>query len=96
MSAPGRKKKRFDFSKVVAPLIILAVIFAICEVIARTTGISEYIMPAPSKIFLNTCSHFFVDIWEHFLITLKVILIGFVSATVLGMLLAALIRSPAW
>lgn len=91
MSAPGRKKKRFDFSKVVAPLIILVVIFAICEVIARTTGISEYILPAPSKIFLNTCSHFFVDIWEHFLITLKVILIGFVSATVLGMLLAALI-----
>lgn len=32
-----------------------------------------------------------MDIWPHFILTLKVILIGFAVATALGMLLAALI-----
>ena len=87
----GRKKKSFDWGKFFAPLVILVVLAVVLEIIARTTGISEYILPAPSQIVKKTCEHFFVDIWQHFLITLRVMLVGFAGATFLGMLLAALI-----
>lgn len=66
---------------IVAPLVVLAVIFVALEIVVRTTGISEYILPAPSKIFLHTIQQFPVDIWPHCWLTLKVILIGFTAAT---------------
>lgn len=91
MSAPGRKRKPIAWVNIIAPLTVLAVIFIACEIIARTTGISEYILPAPSKMVAGIWNKFPGDIWPHFLLTLKVILIGFVLATALGMLLAALI-----
>ena len=91
MSSPKRKKKQRSMLGIVAPLVVLAVIFVALEIVVRTTGISEYILPAPSKIFLHTIQQFPVDIWPHCWLTLKVILIGFTAATFLGMLIAALI-----
>ena len=91
MSSPKRKKKQRSMLGIVAPLVVLAVIFVVLEFIARTTGISEYILPAPSNIVVHTIQKFPVDIWPHFWLTLKVILIGFTAATFLGMLVAALI-----
>lgn len=86
-----KQKKPVQWRGVVAPLIVLAVIFILCEILARTGRVSEYILPAPSKIVTGIVSKFAVDIWPHFLLTLEVILIGFVCATALGMFLAALI-----
>ena len=86
-----KKSKQTDWKSTLAPLVVLAVIFIVCEYIARTGRVSEYILPAPSKIVTGVIQKFPDDIWPHFWLTLKVMLIGFVSATVLGMLLAALI-----
>lgn len=86
-----KKSKQTDWKSTLAPLVVLAVIFIVCEYIARTGKVSEYILPAPSKIVTGVIQKFPGDIWPHFWLTLKVMLIGFVSATILGMLLAALI-----
>ena len=91
MSNPARKRKSLLRRGVIAPLVVLAILFVFFEIIARTTGISEYILPAPSKIVSGIWEKFPVDIWPHFILTLQVILIGFAVATALGMLLAALI-----
>lgn len=91
MSSPKRKKKQRSMLGIVAPLAVLAVLFVVLEIIARSGNVSEYILPAPSKIVLHTLQQFPVDIWPHFWLTLKVILIGFTAATFLGMLIAALI-----
>lgn len=91
MSSPKRKKKQRSMLGIVAPLVVLAVLFVVLEIIARSGNVSEYILPAPSKIVLHTLQQFPVDIWPHFWLTLKVILIGFTAATFLGMLVAALI-----
>ena len=44
------KKKQIDWKAKLAPLVVLLIIFVICEWIARTGRVSEYILPAPSKI----------------------------------------------
>lgn len=86
-----KKKKEINWVKLIAPLCVLAVIFAVCELIARSGKVSELILPAPSKIVSGVIREFPGNIAPHFFLTLKVILIGFVSATALGMLLAALV-----
>lgn len=91
MSSSAKKKKAVNWTAIIAPLVVLAVIFIGCEIIVRATDISEYILPAPSKIVSGIWEKFPSDIWPHFVLTLKVVLIGFVLATGLGMLLAALI-----
>ena len=91
MSKRKRKKKQIQWINLVAPLIVLVVIFVVLEIIARSGKVSEYILPAPSQIVTSVIAKFSADIAPHFMLTLKVILIGFLSATVLGMLLAALI-----
>ena len=85
------KKKQIDWKATLAPLVVLAVIFVVCEWIARTGRVSEYILPAPSKIVTGVITRFSGEIAPHFFLTLKVMLIGFVAATALGMTLAALI-----
>ena len=85
------KKKQIDWKAKLAPLAVLLIIFVICEWIARTGRVSEYILPAPSKIVTGIIRKFPSDIAPHFFLTLKVMLIGFTSATILGMTLAALI-----
>lgn len=89
MSQLGRKKKPVQWVNYIAPLTVLAVIFVVWEVAARTTGISEYILPPMTKIISGIVSKFPGEILPHFLLTLRVIVVGFLAATVLGMLLAA-------
>ena len=67
------------------------VLFSGLEFIARTTSISEYILPPPTSIIIQTISKFPTDILPHFLFTFKIIVIGFLTAVTLGMLLAAVI-----
>ena len=86
-----KKKKPIQWTGIPAPLIVLVILFVICEILARTGRVSEYILPAPSKMVTSIVTKFGPDILPHFLLTLKVILFGFLCATFLGMLLAALI-----
>ena len=86
-----KKKKQIDWTSILAPLVVLAVIFVVCEWLAQTGRVSEYILPAPSKIVTGVIQKFPDDIAPHFFLTMRVMLIGFVSATVLGMVIAAII-----
>jgi len=83
------KQKNFKPLNLIAPVVVLLVIFAVAESVATFTDISEYILPKPSRIVSGTIEKFGPDISQHFFFTLRVILIGFACSTVGGMLLAA-------
>ena len=84
-----KPKKRLNLT-IIAPLALLVVILVILELITKVTNISDYILPPPSEIIVNTIKEFPMVILPDFLFTIKIVLIGFISATVLGILLAAL------
>lgn len=88
-TSPIRRKKKIDWTGIITPLVVLAVILIVWEVVARTSGVSEYIMPPMSKILSGIVTKFPGEIWPHFLLTLRVILVGFICATILGIALAA-------
>jgi len=83
------KKIKSRLIDIAPPLIVFVILFAVLELIARTTGISWYILPPPTRIVTTTIDKFPVDILPHFLFTFRTIAIGFFSAVTLGMLLAA-------
>ena len=82
------KNKKFDIMNIVAPLIVLALIYITLEIIVRVAGISRFVLPTPTAIIVDTIRnmHF---LWPHLIVTLRNILIGFIIAVPLGILLAA-------
>lgn len=86
----ARRKKETNWVNIVAPLVVLLVLLAGLEVIARFGNVAVYILPAPSTIIYETVTKFPKDILPHFLFTLRVIVVGFGVAVPLGILLAAL------
>ena len=84
------KKKKRQWVDIVAPFIVLLVILGVLELIARGGKVAAYVLPAPSAIIFNTIKHFPSDILVDFLFTLKVVVVGFASATVVGIALAAI------
>ncbi|MEG1242544.1 MAG: ABC transporter permease subunit [Oscillospiraceae bacterium] len=90
MKKAARKKSNFSWRNFLAPLVVLIIIAVTLELVARISGISKFILPAPSLIITSTLQKFSVDILPDFLFTLKIILVGFAVAVPLGMLLAAL------
>ena len=84
-----KKKKEVQVINYVAPLILLVVIIATLEIIARYSGVSWFILPPPSEIIYSTVTKFPADVWPHFIFTFRNIVIGFLSAVTFGMLLAA-------
>ena len=85
----SKERRNFKPVNIIAPTVVLIVILIAAELIATFTGISEYILPKPSRIISGTIEKFGPDIAQHFFFTLRVILIGFACSTVGGMLLAA-------
>ena len=85
-----RKKKGIDWMSIIPPWILLAIIFAVWEIAAKTTGISEYILPPMSKIIHGVITKFPGELLPHFLLTVRVIVLGFIFATILGISLAAI------
>ncbi len=86
-------KKRFIDLPIIgfiAPLALLVVISLILEILAKSGAISDYILPAPSAVVVKTAKNFIPAILPDLLFTLKIVLIGFISATAGGLLLAAL------
>jgi ABC-type nitrate/sulfonate/bicarbonate transport system permease component len=73
-----------------APIVLLVVLFIILEVFARLNLISDYILPAPSAILINTMQSFTSTIQKDFFFTLKIVFLGFTTASVFGLLLAAI------
>lgn len=75
---------------VLAPWGVLLILFLIWELTARFSEVPAYILPPMSQIIAGTVSKFPGELWPHFLLTLRVIVVGFLVATLLGMLLAAI------
>jgi NitT/TauT family transport system permease protein len=86
----NKKINLFSVSPVLSPIIVLVAMFGVLEIIAKKSGISFYILPPPSRIVISTIQKFPLDILPQFLFTFKIIGIGFVTATFLGMVLAAI------
>lgn len=85
----NKTKKKIDLLNVLAPLVVLVIIVAVLEWLASTGKIANYILPSPSATIKGTIKALPNNILPDFLFSVKIILIGFGTATVLGLLLAA-------
>jgi ABC-type nitrate/sulfonate/bicarbonate transport system permease component len=85
-----KKKKKIEWINILAPFVVLAIIVVILEILAKSGKVAEYVLPAPSKVVAGTIKSFGKAILPDFLFSIKIILIGFISATILGLLLAAI------
>lgn len=84
-----RKKEKRDPGSIIAPLVVLAIIYLGLEVGLRAFHVPAYVMPTPTNIIIGTVKSFGI-IWPDFLFTLKIICIGFCIAIPAGVALAAL------
>lgn len=82
-------QKRFQWKKVVCPVILLVVIIIILEAVTQAGLVADYILPPPSSVWTKTIGSF-SEILPQLLFTLKIIFIGFGVSVALGMALAAL------
>ena len=87
----GGEKPSFwvRYRDIIAPLIVLAVIYVGLEVACRVFHISPYVLPTPTNMIKGTIAKFDI-ILPDLLFTIKIICIGFLIAIPSGMLLAAL------
>ena len=85
-------KKRI--TSVVAPLVMFLLVFGIWELLCRVNETPAWFLPTPSAIFTAMVVNF-NEYLPHILVTLEVVLIGFLITIPVGLLLATLItRSP--
>jgi ABC-type nitrate/sulfonate/bicarbonate transport system permease component len=88
-SKPARSD-RAPILHTLSPIFLFIALFLLLEIVIRTTGISRTVLPTPTGILTETIKNFGSDLWPHFIFTLKVVVIGFIVATILGMSLAAI------
>lgn len=87
------KKARLDRAPIMhtlSPFLLFVTLYLLLEIVIRAADISRTVLPTPTAILTETIQNFGSDLLPHFLFTLKVVVIGFVVATILGMTLAAL------
>lgn len=84
-----KKKEKRDPINIVAPLVVLAIIYAALEIGLRAFDVPAYVMPTPTNIIIGTITSFDV-IWPDLIFTIKIICIGFCIAIPSGILMAAL------
>lgn len=84
-----KKKEKKDPIDIIAPLVVLAIIYLGLEVGLRAFDVPSYVMPTPTNIIIETIKSFHV-ILPDLLFTVKIICIGFCIAIPAGILLAAL------
>lgn len=76
---------------ILAPLVVFVILFGGWEIIVYAFQIPRQVLPAPSAIMGAMIKNFVSDIFQHFLITLYVITIGFIVGVPVGIALAALL-----
>jgi NitT/TauT family transport system permease protein len=86
---------RFIVRPVAAPWLVTIGLFLVWEVYCRITGISPFILPAPSAIF-EALWRFRAGIWLNAEQTLLTTLAGFAIAVVFGLLLGVAIGASSW
>jgi NitT/TauT family transport system permease protein len=75
-----------------APWILLVTVVVLWELLCRVFNVSDFIFPAPSRIWAATVEHAAI-IWGHAVRTFWVTMVGFGLAIVVGVLLGFLIGS---
>lgn len=70
----------------------IAGVLVLWEVLARALDVPRFILPVPSEIIERTVE-LFPTLWEHSLVTLWEIAVGFVAAVIGGTLLGVLVGS---
>ena len=85
-------KKKSRISSVVAPVVSFLLIFFIWEMACVVNEIPAWFLPKPTEIFKSMVVDF-KDFWPHILVTLEVVLIGFLIAIPVGLTIATLITS---
>ena len=86
------KKVKDAILGVLAPLVVLVVLFGFWQYMCVANNIPKWLLPSPLSIFSCMIENF-GEFWPHFLITLKTVLIGFLFAVPVGILIATLITS---
>ncbi|WP_213738802.1 ABC transporter permease [Bradyrhizobium sp. dw_411] len=85
-------KARRGIGRRLLPWIVIAAIFAIWELVVRSFGIPQFVLPAPSAIFAAGWK-FRVGILDNSLQTLMTTLIGFALAVAFGLIAGIMIGS---
>lgn len=96
------KKRRFDSSKIKdkarlrwsnawPPLLVLLILLVVWEVAVWAFDISIVVIPAPSLIVQETVRYFRSEILQHWLATIKIIGLAYLTGVPLGIAIASLI-----
>lgn len=73
-------------------LLLIAAVLAVWEILVKLTGVPEYILPAPSRIFFAMYNGIKTNVYpEHFMVTLTETLLGFVVGTALAFVLGTVV-----
>jgi len=81
--------------RVLAPILLLALLFGVWELVVRVAQVPGYVVPPPSRIVITFLARFGF-LWAHALVTLSEIAFGLLLGSVGGMLLAAAIVYVPW
>jgi len=86
-----KKLSKEKIINILVPIITFIIFFGGLEIIIRSFNISRQVLPAPSAILSVLLKYFISDIFSHFLITLRIILLGFTIGVPVGIIFAALV-----
>lgn len=85
----GTSLRKFD--GLIYPLIVLAIMVVLLEILLRVANVPETVFPTPVKVIIVLFSKFNTEVFPHFMITIQVIIIGILFAIPLGLTVAALL-----
>ncbi|MGM8212234.1 ABC transporter permease [Virgibacillus sp. W0430] len=85
-----KKGKRNIQLNVILPILTFIFLYVAFEIFIRATGVPRIVLPTPTAIIMETVQRFPADLWPHFLVTSRVIVIGFIIAIPFGIALAAI------
>src|SRR4029450_5075066 len=95
-AAPAQAKSgQASPSRILLPVIVLAVGLAAWELVIRLNDIQPYVLPGPWLILKTLVTDWDV-LWQSLLVTLLTTLEGFVCAAVGGIVLALLFNQSRW
>jgi len=80
---------------VIAPVIVGVLFLALWEGFVRVTQMPIYLLPGPLLVF-QTLVQDWPILWPSFLVTLKITIVAFLTATVIGLLIAILFTQSKW
>jgi len=95
VSRPGTEGVALRISRLVLPVVVLAALLLVWELVVRLKGIPPYVLPSPTAV-LATLAGDWPVLWQSLLVTLRTTLEGFVAAAVGGIALALLFNVSKW